>query len=129
MIETHIHPDSALSDKMQQVTPQQLEALLQQLQPRHTRFDEGPALETIRNYRAEIDQLDNTLLQLLRERMKYSTLIGELKKENNISIFQPSAGAILENDDQGEELQINPGFIRNLFIQIHDESVRFKGRL
>lgn len=131
MIETHIHPDSALSDKMQQVTPEQLEALLQQLQPRHTRFDEGPALETIRNYRAEIDQLDNTLLQLLRERMKYSTLIGELKKENNISIFQPERWrAILQKMmTRGEELQINPGFIRNLFIQIHDESVRIQGEI
>ncbi len=131
MIESHIDPDAALSDKMQQVTPRRMIEILKSLQPRKAEFDAGPALSTILGYRDEIDKLDSALLHILNERIRYSALIGDLKKENNISIFQPDrwrqilSGMIAK----GEEMNINPGFIRNIFIQIHDESVRIQGEI
>lgn len=131
MIETHINPDVALSDKLQQVTPEQLEHLLMSLQAKHTKIEEGETLNQILHFRDAIDKLDDALLQLLKERMQYSSLIGELKKEHQISIFQSERWReILKSMMQkGAELNINPGFIRNLFIQIHDESVRIQGEI
>lgn len=37
MIETHINPDSALTDKLQQVTPTRLFEILNHLQPRFSK--------------------------------------------------------------------------------------------
>lgn len=131
MIETHIRPEEALSDKAQQVTPDDLARLLWSLRARLPDFVEGGQRDVLMSYRAEIDKLDETLLHLLKERMRYSAMIGELKKENNISIFQPSRWRqILQTmREKGAALQIDPGFIRNLFIQIHDESVRIQGEI
>ena len=131
MIETHIRPDEALSDRQQQVTPEQLTELLSQLDPRSRRIDDALAAETIEAHRREIDRLDAAMLELLRERMKHSASIGEIKKEHGISIFQPERWRyILQHRMQhGGSLALNPGFVRNLFIQIHDESVRIQGEI
>lgn len=131
MIETHINPDAALTDKQQQITPGRLEELLTALQPRHAAASDAESLARLKQWRNEIDRLDLQLLQLLRERMKYAELIGELKKEKQISIFQPDRWkAILEDMiAKGNTLDLNSGFVRNVFIQIHDESVRLQGEI
>lgn len=131
MIETHIDPDKALSDKLQQITPQQLEELIARLHPRQNSIGDGNAANDILRYRAEIDQLDEALIGLMQQRMRYSAMIGEIKKENNISVFQPERWrSILQHMiSRGSELGIHAGFIRNLFIQIHDESVRIQGKI
>ncbi len=131
MIETHIDPDHALSDAQQQVTPAQLAELLHSLDFRHSLIPEGEALQAILRHRSEIDRLDGELLKLLRERMAYSALIGEIKKEYNISIFQPERWreVLSTMRAQGEDIGLPGAFIRNLFIQIHDESVRLQGEI
>lgn len=131
MIETHCNPDAALTDKQQQITPQRLQELLTALQPRHARATDAASLAKLQGWRQEIDRLDDALLQILRERMKYASLIGELKKEKQISIFQPDRWkAILEEMiTKGNALDLNKGFVRNVFIQIHDESVRLQGEI
>lgn len=131
MIETHVRPEEALSDKAQQLTPEGLAQLLWSLQPRQADFDEGEQREKLLACRDEIDKLDEALLHLIQKRMHYSAMIGELKKEHNISIFQPDRWRqILQSmREKGAALDIDPGFIRNLFIQIHDESVRIQGEI
>ncbi len=131
MIETHINPDLALTDKMQQVTPQRLEEIIRNLHPRQSKASDPESLAKLGNWRSEIDRLDEELLRLLKERLHYSELIGELKREKQVSIFQPERWkAILDEMlRKGSCLDLNPGFIRNLFIQIHDESVRIQGEI
>lgn len=131
MIETHINPDVALTDKMQQVTPQRLEEMLSKLLPRHPRATDSASLAQLEMWRKEIDRLDDELLKVLKDRLHFSGLIGGLKKEKQVSIFQPDRWkAILEDMlKKGELLHLNPGFVRNLFIQIHDESVRIQGEI
>jgi chorismate mutase len=131
MIETHIDPDNALSDKMQQVTPDQLAELLHGLSPRISDIGNGTAATEIMNYRSEIDRLDEALLQLMQERMKLSARIGEVKKENDISIFQPDRWRHILSTlrERGNEIGLSPGFIRNLLIQIHDESIRIQSEI
>lgn len=131
MIETHIDPDHALSDKMQQITPAQLSELVYSLSPRKSDIGTGPAAAEIMNYRAEIDRLDQALLRLMQERMKLSAFIGEVKKEHDISIFQPERWREVLSTlrEQGAAMSLNPGFIRNLLIQIHDESIRIQSEI
>ena len=105
--------------------------LMDSLLPRKTQIPEGDVANAILRHRSEIDRLDAELLRILRERMAYSSLIGEIKKENNISIFQPDRWrqVLLSMREQGTQLGLTEGFIRNLFIQIHDESVRIQGEI
>lgn len=131
MIETHIDPDHALSDKMQQITPGQLAELVQSLSPRNSDIGTGSSASEILKYRAEIDRLDDALLNLMLERMRLSARIGEVKKENDISIFQPERWRQVLSTlrTRGEEIGLSPGFIRNLLIQIHDESIRIQSEI
>ncbi len=131
MVETHENPEVALSDKMQQITPHQLGDLFEALQPRFSVADDPQSLHQLNIWRNEIDQLDDELLHLLQKRLSYSEKIGELKKEKQVSIFQPDRWKYIldEMNRKGSALGINPGFIRNLFIQIHDESIRIQGEI
>lgn len=131
MIETHIHPDVALSDAQQQITPARLHELIQNLEPRLPSPIDAMSIAQLKSWRDEIDRLNDELLVLLKERLHYSSLIGELKKEKNVSIFQPERWKYIleEMNSRGKELDINEGFIRNLFIQIHDESVRIQAEI
>lgn len=131
MIETHINPDQALSDKMQQITPDQLAEMVHGLSPRNSDIGTGSSASEILKYREEIDRLDEALLHLMLERMKLSARIGEVKKENDISIFQPERWRHILSAlrERGNSLGLSPGFIRNLLIQIHDESIRIQSEI
>lgn len=131
MIETHIHPEAALSDAQQQITPTRLHELIQNLETRLPSPIDAMSIAQLKKWRDEIDRLNDEMLVLLKERLHYSSLIGELKKEKHVSIFQPERWRTIleEMNKRGKELDINDGFIRNLFIQIHDESVRIQAEI
>ena len=131
MIETHINPDAALSDSNQQITPDRLQELILNLEPRLPSPIDAMSIAQLKNWRDEIDRLNDEILVLLKERLHYSSKIGELKREKNVSIFQPERWKYIldEMNTRGKELDINEGFIRNIFIQIHDESVRIQAEI
>jgi chorismate mutase len=85
----------------------------------------------LRQWRQEIDQLDDQLLQILHRRLMLSEKLGALKRDQQISIFQPERWKFIleEMHRKGTALGIHPDFIRNLFIQIHDESIRIQGEV
>ncbi|MBR1889070.1 MAG: bifunctional 3-deoxy-7-phosphoheptulonate synthase/chorismate mutase type II [Alloprevotella sp.] len=122
MIEAHIHPDQALSDSSQQLRPQQLAKILSKLVVRQSQIQPNE-LEVLRH---KIDELDETLLSMLAERMQLSRQIGQYKKTENITVFQ--------NDRYGDVLQhytlwaercgLSKEFAKQLFENIHAESVR-----
>jgi 3-deoxy-7-phosphoheptulonate synthase len=74
IVEVHPDPDSALSDKEQQLTPEEFVALMQ-----HLGLLPAGALETLQECRAGIDRLDDQIIALLRDRMAISMRVGELK--------------------------------------------------
>ncbi|RUM58609.1 MAG: chorismate mutase, partial [Persephonella sp.] len=45
--------------------------------------------EKLKNYRDEIDRIDNEILRLLNERAKIAKAVGDVKKECNLPIFNP----------------------------------------
>lgn len=131
MVETHVDPDQALTDKHQQITPAQLAALFAALEPRFPTTGDPESLARIGQWRAGIDRLDDQLIRLLHERFILSEKLGELKRAQQISIFQPERWQFIlgEMHRKGTALGLSPDFIRNLFIQIHDESIRIQGEI
>lgn len=127
MIESHCHPEAALSDAAQQLTPEALRILLtEQLIVRRPDTEEKSYQENIRQLRARIDVLDENLLDLLKSRMAVSREIGRFKKAHNIAILQTRRWDALLDDmiQKGGVEGLDEKFLRDLFNAIHEESIR-----
>ena len=122
LIETHCEPEAAWSDAAQQVTPVELLQLLDRLVVRN----ENRQTEGLAGLRCRIDQIDEQLLELLAQRMKISSEIGMYKKENAMPALQSNRyGEVLRQRSQlGEQMDLNPEFVREILKDIHEESVR-----
>ena len=122
MIESHSHPDQALSDSAQQVTPQQLKSILERLVVRSgTLLDDELAL-----LRQQIDDCDHELLAVLARRMSVARQIGRFKKAHNMRVVQPTRyhDMIKARIDEGSSLDLPVEFTQRVMQAIHEESVR-----
>jgi chorismate mutase len=124
MIEAHIAPDKSLSDTEQQITPENLKELLNSLIIRNEGF-EGKTNTELESYRKQIDLIDYQIIDLLKNRMDISEIIGKYKRENNITIFQSGRyEELMENRIKSAlYAAIDPKFISNIFKTIHEASV------
>lgn len=122
IVESHCSPDSAWSDAKQQVTPDVLDYILNLLVVR----DEKVTTEGIHVLRKQIDELDNQLIELLAKRMRVCREIGQYKKEHNMTVLQTSRyNEILDKRGaQGALCGMSADFIRSVFEEVHEESVR-----
>lgn len=122
MIECHCAPDTALSDKNQQLTPDALRQVLSQLVVRNAPLSP----EAMAELRAEIDQLDSRLIEILAQRMDVSRRIGEYKRANSVPILQIRRhDEILSRLASAAELRgMNRNFIKIIVEAIHEESIR-----
>ena len=122
IVETHCNPDEAWSDAAQQITPDVLDYVLNLLVIR----DSNQTTENLAELRRQIDQIDESLLELLAKRMRISREIGIYKKEHNMPILQtPRYGEILENRTKaGTSMDLNADFVGKILKEIHEESVR-----
>lgn len=125
MIETHIDPNNAWTDKNQQVTPETLIDIINNLVFKHSEENLGYQ-ELLSIFRDQISIMDNELLQLLKNRMEIAVKIGELKKENQMTVYQTSRwNEILEKCiSQGKDFGLESDFIRGIMELIHLESIR-----
>lgn len=126
IIESHYDPESALTDKDQQITPLELSNLLDRLILKRSRSDEETFLKPLENLREQINHLDEELISLISNRMKVAKEIGEIKKKSNITVLQSSRyNEILERlNKKGEELGLSEKFIKSYMEAIHIESIR-----
>ena len=129
IIESHCNPDEAWSDASQQITPEVLAELINNLQIRNS--DISVFDDEMGRHRTLISDLDFNLIELLSQRMKISEKIGTLKKENNIAIFQPERWKIiteyaLQKDD---ETGMYSEFIEKVFKAIHEESIEVQNNI
>ena len=125
MIESHIDPPSALSDKKQQVTPSELIEILDSLILRSPTTDDPEFLETIEDLRSQIDVYDNLLLDILESRMQVAETIGRFKKEHNITILQSVRWKEVMGNavEKGVRKGLTPEFIHTILEAIHQESI------
>ncbi len=126
MIESHITPDDAWSDARQQITPEQLDRLLDALVYREDQEDNAPLQSELDKLRAEINHIDDELMHLIGNRMNIARQIGEYKKSNNITILQKRRWAQLLDKAiaKGEACGLSEAFIHRYLEAIHDESIQ-----
>lgn len=126
IIESHIDPDNAWSDAQQQVTPEQLNTILDGIVWRHEVLPTEALPEELLKLRSRIDQLDDELLQILSTRMKLADKIGQIKKENNITILQTKRWneVLARACKKGAKLELSKEFIVQYFDAIHIESIK-----
>src|SRR5919205_1149494 len=84
IIESHIDPDKAWSDAKQQVTPERLAEMLDNIVWRKEDVPSAEYHAALEKLRQQINHLDDELMQILSQRMKVAEKIGQYKKENNI---------------------------------------------
>lgn len=127
IIESHECPARAWSDAKQQVTPAHLKMILDGIVLRDHTIGDKPRTE-IDDLRAKIDELDDKLLQIFRERMKVSAAIGKYKFENNITVLQARRYEEILNTrrKQAEQNHLNADFVVKVFEDIHEESVNIQ---
>lgn len=130
-IESHINPEKALSDKDQQLKPQELKDMLSRLILRTHDVESSIQLEGLEGLRRQIDQWDEELLRVLRSRMSISEQIGEYKKKENITILQTNRWSEILDDrlKKARLLGLGDEFVIQVFKQIHQESINFQNRV
>ena len=125
MIETHNNPDIALSDAEQQITPESLNSILEGLIIRTEAFENAASEKKLNAIRHEIDGLDSKFIALLNDRKDLINKIGEIKFEDDLTIFQMQRWfEIMRNrENLAEELGVNKSLVHELFNVIHKYSV------
>jgi chorismate mutase len=123
MIESHIDPGKALTDVAQQVSPKELKKIIEQLIPRKQL---GQADASLEKFRTSIDELDEQLLEILSKRMEIVSMIGKLKKEQNLAPYQAGRWSALLDDrlKKAGSLKLNENFVKKVFETIHMESIK-----
>ncbi len=132
MIESHCSPSEALSDSSQQLTPAQLDDMLnRQLEVRNPDSDSPQWKENIHELRAKIDVIDESILAALSSRMQVSRQIGQYKKENNIAILQTSRwdAVLAKVIEKGRGYGLSEKCITDIFNTIHEESVEAQNQI
>lgn len=122
IVETHCDPDTAWSDREQQITPHDLATIRRRLIIRKS----SATTEDLTCLREQIDKLDDELLELLARRMRISREIGKYKKDHDMPVLQTGRyGELLaRRTEQAATLDMDPTFIRTVLQAIHEESVR-----
>ncbi len=125
MVESHISPDSALSDANQQITPCQLKDILETIRIRSERVEDGEISAILDDMRGEIDRLDSHLVDLLSLRMDVVRRIGDIKREHNITILQTARwNEVLNNVLKlADSKNLDKNYIEKLFKLIHQASI------
>ncbi len=130
MIETHTSPDQAWSDAKQQLTPNELSHVLNALVLREKQKEMTDS-EGLINLRKRVQELDQTLLNVLSERMKLSKEIGLFKKENNITILQEELWErkLQETLALAPNLELSSDFVHAFMDAVHLESIDHQMRI
>ena len=131
MIESHIDPDNAWSDAKQQVTPERLNEILENIIWRKEDISSAEFHAALDKLRQQINNLDDELIQLLAQRMKIADNIGQYKKENNITILQTARwNEIIERAfKKGIMMGLSKEFITKYFDAVHMESINHQKKI
>lgn len=125
MVEVHPHPDEALTDAAQQITPEVLKTILAAFLDTATPSSDGLA-QRLAPLRQQIDDLDHSLLDLLAQRMEVSRHIADIKKELHMPVYQSGrwSDVVADRLRIAAELGLDADFTKELLDKIHGESVR-----
>lgn len=125
MIETHPNPDKAWSDAQQQITPQRLIEISENLQVREKGSESSNFQKTLTTLREQVDALDEEIMDTLIKRMDLAKEFGQIKKQYNVSILQNERwNAVLKKMiTRGQANGLSEDFILRIFKAVHQESI------
>lgn len=125
MIETHNNPNIALSDAEQQITPSELDNLLQNLIFRDTKLRDEQFKAQLNSFRNKIDNFDSQIIELLNNRKDIVKKIAEFKHENKLTIFQIERWFEILNarKETAKSLDLDEQMIEEIFALIHKYSI------
>jgi len=125
-IEVHSNPKNALSDAEQQITPSELDVLLSSIEKRNPFTDNIDFITKLEKLRSEIDDIDSNLLKNFHRRMLLVRNIGEIKKQNKVTILQVTRWKKIVSRymDEGKALGLSKSFLEGLLNGLHDEGMR-----
>jgi chorismate mutase len=131
MIESHFEPDIALTDKQQQITPDDLKQLLDAIIRKSSISNEAAFVKQLDYLREQINHLDEELISLISNRMNVAKQIGEIKKNSQVTVLQSSRyNEVLERAiKKGEQVGLSHEFIKNYLEAIHIESISIQNSL
>ncbi|MFN5181635.1 MAG: chorismate mutase [Bacteroidota bacterium] len=126
MIESHINPECALSDKEQQLHPEDLKQLIDKLIFRKVSTDKKELKNTLFHLRKIIDELDEEMILLLKKRSDIIEKIGLFKAEHDITIFQLERWMeiLRTRTESATGKGIPKDFIEKICLLLHEESIR-----
>ena len=77
--------------------------------------------------REAIDRVDEVLVRLLNQRVKYAIEIGEIKKQLGLPIYAPEREKeVLSNVERWSDGPLDPVTARRLFERVIDEARRIE---
>ena len=122
IIESHCCPDNAWSDALQQITPDVLDFILDKLVVRKA----VQTTESLEALRRQIDECDNSIIELLAKRMRVCREIGQYKREHEMTVVQTDRYTEIldKRGAQGVLCGMSADFLKVVFEAIHEESVR-----
>lgn len=131
MIESHINPAEAWSDAKQQLTPEALAVLLDNVKWRAGESSSESYKTALMGLREQIDSLDREILQLLSERMNVAEKIGRIKRDNDVRILQSARWEdIMERVlMSSHSLGLSENFLRTMLDAVHVESIEHQNRI
>ena len=122
MVEVHIQPKEAWSDAQQQIEPNAIRRLTM-----HDAQCTMHATELLWQ-RAMMDEIDDALWSILKQRMDISQQIGVWKKAHGVDIVQPERyqDILQRRLTWAAAHNIRPEAVRQIMDAIHTESVRIQ---
>lgn len=131
MIESHVNPLQAKSDAEQQLTPQALLELLNNLAVREKQSQNKEWINNIEQLRSVIDELDEELINKFASRMAIIEKIGEYKRDNNLTILQLDRWEKILNNRifLAKKVGLSHEFIRKMLELIHQESILIQNKV
>ncbi|AFL97305.1 chorismate mutase [Ornithobacterium rhinotracheale] len=131
MIETHHTPDEAWSDASQQVTPARLNEILESLKVRKEDDADTDFHTTLAQLRNKIDEADNRILEMINERMDIAKAIGTLKKEHNVTVFQPKRWNLIQEQilEKATKFGLSEEFVNRFLTAVHQESIKMQNEI
>ena len=125
MIETHHNPSAALSDAEQQVTPKELNSIMNNLVLRDTKLRDEEFKGRLLNFRNQIDNFDTKIIELLDNRKQVVEYIANFKNENKLTIFQIDRWLEILNTRKENAilLGVDEQMVEEIFALIHKYSI------
>ena len=131
MIETHNNPSKALSDSRQQITPDQLKEILNNLILRDTKLRDDLFSNKLLEFRNQIDLLDYKIIELINDRKNIVETIANFKNKNKLTIFQIERWfEILKTRKSiANDLELDNQMVSEIFELIHKYSILIQTKI